>query len=51
MLGNIRFLNYLFTRVIQLNILSDKQYKVLFIQLEVVYKYLNGWLKCEKVGS
>lgn len=48
LLGKIQYLNYLFTRIQTLGIISEKQYKILFIQIEVVYKYLLGWLKCEK---
>lgn len=51
MLGKIRFMNYLFTRINELDILSDKQYKVLFMQIEVIYKYLNGWMNSERKYS
>lgn len=48
LLDKVQYLNYLFTRIQNLNIINDKQYKVLFIEIEVVYKYLLGWLKSER---
>ena len=57
LLGNIKYLNYLFNCINKVNILSDKQYKsiyidieVIYMDIEVVYKYLVGWLKCDRVN-
>ena len=48
LVGNIKYLNYLFVSINKLSILSDKQYKVLYISIEEIYKYLIGWLKSDK---
>lgn len=48
LIGNIKYLNYLFVSINKLNILSDKQYKVLYISIEEIYKYIIGWLKSDK---
>ena len=48
LLGKFKYLNYLFERINKLNILSDKQYKILYMKLEEIYKYLIGWLKVDK---
>ena len=45
--GNLKYLNYLLTRVFSLEILKEKQYKVLYIRLEEIYKLLMGWLRSE----
>lgn len=52
LIGKLKYLNYLFTRINKLNILSDKQYKVIYMDMdmEVVYKYLVGWLKCDRIN-
>ena len=48
LIGNIKYLNYLFISINKLNILSDKQYKAIYISIEEIYKYLIGWLKSDK---
>lgn len=48
LLGNIKYLNYLFISINKLDILNDKQYKVLYISLEEIYKCLIGWIKIDK---
>lgn len=48
LIGKIKYLNYLFVSINKLNILSDKQYKILYISIEEIYKYLIGWLKSDK---
>ena len=48
LVGNIKYLNYLFVSINKLKILSDKQYKVLYISLEEIYKCLIGWIKIDK---
>lgn len=47
LLGNLKYLNFLFEEINKLGILSDKQYKNLFMTIENVYKYLIGWLKVD----
>ena len=48
LLGKLKYLNYLFERLNKLNILTDKQYKVLYLKLEEIYKYLVGWVRIDK---
>ena len=48
LLGELKYLNYLFTYINKLNILSDKQYKIIYIDIEVIYKYLIGWINYDK---
>ena len=48
LIGKLKFLNYLFTRILNLEILNEKQYKVLYFHLEEIYKLLMGWLKSER---
>lgn len=48
LLGKLKYLNYLFERLNKLNILTDKQYKVLYLKLEEIYKYLVGWVRIGK---
>ena len=48
LIGSFKYLNYLFSRINNLDILSDKRYKVLYIDMEVIYKYLVGWLNSDR---
>lgn len=48
LLGKLKYLNYLFERLNKLNILTDKQYKVLYLKLEEIYKYLVWWVRIDK---
>ena len=48
LVGNVKYLIYLFISINKLNILSDKQYKILYISIEEIYKCLIGWLKSDK---
>ena len=50
LVGKLKYLNYLFIRINKLNILSEKQYKVIYLDIEVIYKYLMGWLKCDRIN-
>lgn len=46
--GKLKYLNYLLKSISSLEILKEKQYKVLYIKLEEIYKLLMGWLKSER---
>lgn len=48
LVGRIKYLNYLFIRVQVLKVMSDKQYKGLYCEVEDIYKYLLGWLKSDR---
>ena len=48
MIGKLKYLNYLFKSINNLNIISDKQYKVIYIKTENIYKYLIGWVKSDR---
>lgn len=51
LVGRIKYLNFLFERLVDFKIMSEKQYKVLYIELENIYYSLIGWIKCEKRSS
>lgn len=50
LVGKLKYLNYLFIRINKLNILSEKQYKAIYLDIEFIYKYLIGWLKCDRIN-
>lgn len=51
LVGKIKYLNFLFEMLVDFKIMSEKQYKVLYIELENIYYSLIGWIKCEKRSS
>ena len=48
MIGKLKYLNYLFKCINNLNIISDKQYKVIYIKIENIYKHFIGWVKSDR---
>ena len=47
LVGRVKYLNFLFEMLVDFKIMSEKQYKVLHIELENIYYSLVGWIKYE----
>lgn len=47
LLGKIKYLNFLLEVLVEFQVMSEKQYKVLLIDLENIYHCMIGWIKSE----
>ena len=51
LLGKIKYLNFLLEVLVEFQVMSEKQYKVLLIDLENIYHCMIGWIKSEGRSS